>query len=146
VKATFYMPPNGRQEVREFTNVRAEDAEFFEKHGIKISMEPQGPNAIVYADTGKVTDGEPDELIEISGGRSCEDTLSALRKACEKRFAEEQGAAVPYDRYASDSVRPGIEKIREELRRNGIPEELIDGQAKLLWHDRQRAGLIGGAE
>lgn len=89
MKATFYMPPNGHREVREFTNVRAEDAEFFEKHGIKISMEAQGSNAIVYADTGKTTDGEPDELIQISQGRSCEDTLAALRKDCEERFADE---------------------------------------------------------
>lgn len=142
MQVTFFIPPNGRQEVREISNVRQEDAEFFEKHGVKISMEQQGLNVIVYADTGKVTDGEPDELIEICHGRSCEDTLSALRRACERRFSKEQGAAVPYDRYVADYRRPGIEKIREELRRNGIPEEAIDGQAKQLWEDRKRAGLI----
>lgn len=89
MKVTFFMPPNGHREVRELTSVRAEDAEFFEKHGVKISLEELAFNAVVYADTGKVTDGEPDELIEISRGRSCEDTLSALRKACEHRFAQE---------------------------------------------------------
>lgn len=123
MKATVFVPPNGEQQEITITKIRAEDREFFEKHGVKISMEELGGQNVVYADTGKVTDGEPDELIEISHGRSCEDTLYALRAACERRFVEE---------------------IREQLRRAGIQEELIDGQAKQLWHDRQRAGQLGG--
>lgn len=87
---TFFMPPNARRVVRDITNVFGEDAAFFNRHGIKISMEEltNGMNA-AYADTGKVTDGQPDELIEISKGRSCQDTLQALRMSCEKRFTEE---------------------------------------------------------
>lgn len=54
--------------------------------------------------------------------------------------------AVPREPYPTDSARPGLAEIREELRRNGIPEELIDGQAKQLWHDRERAGQLGGEE
>lgn len=51
-----------------------------------------------------------------------------------------------YTRELADRQRPGIEKIREELRRAGIQEELIDGQAKQLWQDRQRAGQLGGGQ
>lgn len=82
--------PSGVPATQTIRNVYEKDAEFFNKYNIKISMEPLslGGHA-VYADTGKVTDGEPDELIEISGTRSCQDTLQALRQACEKRFNEE---------------------------------------------------------
>lgn len=89
MKVTVFILPNGRQQEITITNIRSEDREFFEKHNVKISMEECVGEIVVYADTGKVTDGEPGELIEISQGRSCEDTLSALRKACEERFAEE---------------------------------------------------------
>lgn len=58
----------------------------------------------------------------------------------------EKNNAVPYNRNIADGHRPGIAEIREELRRAGIQEELIDGQAKQLWQDRQRAGQLGGAE
>lgn len=54
--------------------------------------------------------------------------------------------AVPCDPYPTDEYRPGLAEIREELRRAGIQEELIDGQAKQLWHDRQRAGQLGGGQ
>ncbi|MCP1404294.1 hypothetical protein [Achromobacter insolitus] len=84
MKVTFYKPPFGRTEELEITKVRPEDAEYFERNGIRISMEEVGGMFAIYADTGaKTPDGEPDELIELSRGRSCEDTLQALRAACE---------------------------------------------------------------
>lgn len=62
------------------TNVYPEDETFFEENKVRISMEELHNNIIVYADYGATTpDGEPDEAIAISGGRSCEDTLQALR-------------------------------------------------------------------
>lgn len=83
IDVTFYLRPDGRTEVHEITRVRAEDAEFFKTHGVAISMEDIGGEFAVYADVGMTTeDGEPDELIELSGTRSCEDTLSALRQQC----------------------------------------------------------------
>lgn len=89
ITVTFFIAPNGEREVREITKVYDADAAFFKRHGVKISMEDVGSSHVVYADTGKITDGEPDELIEIAGNRSCADTLKALRMACQKRFDEE---------------------------------------------------------
>lgn len=86
MKVTFFIPPNGHREVREITNVRPEDEKYFTEHNIKISMEElsTGQHA-VYADTGMLIDGEPTELLEISYGRSCKDTLAALRVRCEQQ-------------------------------------------------------------
>jgi c-di-GMP-binding flagellar brake protein YcgR len=84
---TCFIPPNGHQNVVEIPNVYPDDEAFFKKYGIKVSMEDLSLGGVaVYADTGKVTDREPDELMVISGQRSCHDTLKALRQECEKRF------------------------------------------------------------
>jgi hypothetical protein len=86
----MFFPPNGRKEVGAITKILPEDQAYFEKHDIKLSMEELGNNAVVYADTGHIVDGEPDELIEVSRGRTCEETLSALRKRCEARLGAAQ--------------------------------------------------------
>lgn len=88
MKVTIYKRPDGRTEVIDCRHVRAEDEAFFKQHGVAISMEDIGGAFAVYADIGKTDeDGDPDELIEISGSRNCEDTLSALRQQCEAAFA-----------------------------------------------------------
>ena len=80
---TIYKRPDGRTEVIDCRNVRAEDEQFFKQHNVAISMEDIGGQFAVYADIGRTSeDGEPDELIELSGTRSCEDTLGALRQQC----------------------------------------------------------------
>lgn len=85
MKATVFISPNGRTEVIEVTNVYPEDAAYFVENNIHISMEQLAGETIVYADIGQTDDeGEPVELIEFAGTRSCEDTLAALRKACEE--------------------------------------------------------------
>ena len=85
MNVTIYKRPDGRAEVIDCRNVRAEDEQFFKQHSVAISMEDIGDQFVVYADIGKTTeDGEPDELIELSGTRSCEDTLAALRKQCQE--------------------------------------------------------------
>ncbi len=92
MEVTIYKQPHGRTEKVDIKNVRPEDADYFERHSIRISMEDAGGQFVVYADDGtKDEDEEPDELIELSQGRSCEDTLSALRAQCEARAAA-QGA------------------------------------------------------
>lgn len=94
MKVTFFIPPDGRTDARQIVNVFSDDAAFFEANDIAISMEQLAGEHIVYADIGQVTeDGEPDELIEFAHGRSCQDTLHALRLACEAALAEEQGDA-----------------------------------------------------
>lgn len=86
MKVTLYRQPYGHTVDLDITNVLPEDAAFFEKNNIRISMEEVGGMFAVYADDGtKTEDGEPDELIELSQGRTCEETLHALRKQCEQR-------------------------------------------------------------
>ena|GEM_PF-1859648 len=86
MEVTIYKRPHGRTEVISITNVCPDDAAYFKQQRIRISIEDVGGMFAIYADTGiKNADGEPDELIEMSKGRSCEDTLSALRKLCESR-------------------------------------------------------------
>lgn len=85
---TLYKQPHGRTEEIDIRNVYPDDAEFFKTHDIKISMEDIGGMFAIYADTGaKTEDGEPDELIELSQGRSCEESLNALRQQCEQVIA-----------------------------------------------------------
>jgi hypothetical protein len=88
VKVTLYKQPHGRTEVIDITKVLPDDAAYFQRHRVSISMEDIGGMFAIYADIGKETeDGEPDELIELSQGRSCEETLSALRRQCEEELA-----------------------------------------------------------
>lgn len=88
---TIYKRPDGRTEIIDCRKVRAEDEQFFKQNNVRVSMEDIGGQFAVYADIGREVDGEPDELIELSGSRSCEDTLAALRQQCEA--ALQQGAA-----------------------------------------------------
>lgn len=85
---TLYMRPHGHTKVIDCANVRSEDEQFFKERGIKLSMEDLGTEFVVYADIGKTTeDGEPDELVELSAGRTCEDTLFSLRQQCEEALS-----------------------------------------------------------
>lgn len=87
----FYAKPDGRVRTLEIKSVYPEDREFFELHNIRVSMEDIGGMFAIYADIGKKTeDGYPDELMELSGQRSCEETLNALRMACEIEMKGDQ--------------------------------------------------------
>lgn len=77
----FYKRPYGRTEIAAITEIRTEDAEFFEVNNIRVSMEDLGGQYAIYADTGrKDEDGEPVELLVLSNGRSCVDCMNELRK------------------------------------------------------------------
>lgn len=94
MKMTLYMAPNGTKRIVEISNVLDEDREFFESHGVVISMEEipshNGTDFVVYADTGvENEDGDPEEYMEIAGGRSCEEVLHKLRLSCEEYFKQE---------------------------------------------------------
>ena len=85
MKVTVYKRPNGRTQEIDIKNVLPDDEAYFARNNINISMEDVGGMFAIYADIGKRSvDGEPIELIELSLGRSCEETLSALRKLCEE--------------------------------------------------------------
>lgn len=84
---TLYKQPDGRTQEVDIKNVLPDDEEYFTRNRIDISMEEVGGMFVVYADIGRRNeDGEPIELIELSQGRSCEETLSALRKLCEEEL------------------------------------------------------------
>ena len=84
---TLYKQPDGRTQEIDIKNVRPDDEAYFSRHDIDISMEDVGGMFAVYADIGQTDeDGEPVELIELSQGRSCEETLNALRKLCEEEL------------------------------------------------------------
>jgi hypothetical protein len=86
MQVTIYHRPNGRPEVLDIPNVHAEDAVWFKANNVKVSMEEDGgAGFIVYGDIGrKDEDGEPDEVLVLSGGLNCQDTLAKLRKECEE--------------------------------------------------------------
>jgi hypothetical protein len=87
MKVTFYKKPDGRTQEIDIKNVLPEDEEYFTRNRINISMEEVGGMFAIYADIGKTNaDGELIELIELSQGRSCEETLSALRELCEEEL------------------------------------------------------------
>ena len=88
MKATVFILPHGRSEVIDLKNIRPEDEAYFTERGIHISLEQLNGEMVVYADLGKPNkDGDPEELIEFSHGRNCQDTLSALRRLCEEHLA-----------------------------------------------------------
>lgn len=84
---TLYKQPDGRTQEIDIKNVLPDDEEYFTRNRIGISMEDVGGMFVIYADIGwRDEDGEPIELIELSQGRSCKETLSALRKQCEEEL------------------------------------------------------------
>jgi len=79
INATFFIKPNGKKVPSECKNVYPDDADYININNILVSMEELEPdNIAIYFDYGKVdVDGEPDELIELSFGRSCEETIKS---------------------------------------------------------------------
>lgn len=89
MKVTFYKKPNGAREVIDVTNVDHADESWFAEHNAKLSMEDIGGMHACYADVGvKDDEGEPDEAIELSRGRTCRETFHALRLQAEQLIAK----------------------------------------------------------
>lgn len=87
IKVTIYQRPDGRKLRTMITNVRHEDARYFRDNGVIISMEETDNEFIVYGDW---PGNRYDEVIILSGGRSCEDTLAELRQTIEEYKRNEQ--------------------------------------------------------
>lgn len=85
MEVTLYIRPNGRKEVTKITNILPEDEQWFAEHNVKISMEDIGVCFALYADIGRIVEGEPAELVYLTRpGDSCESAMSALRNMCEQ--------------------------------------------------------------
>lgn len=92
MKATLYKQPFGRTQEIDISEIDDSDAEWLEANGVKISLEEIGGVFVVYGDIGhKTEDGEPDEIVEISQGRTCRQVMAALRQACEKAKGDLNG-------------------------------------------------------
>lgn len=81
IEVTIYQRPDGRKLRTMITNVRHEDARYFRDNGVIISMEETDNEFIVYGDW---PGNRYDEVIILSGGLSCEDTLAELRQIIEE--------------------------------------------------------------
>jgi len=89
MKVTFYKLPNGRKEVIEMTKINQEDADWLTANNVGVSMEEIGDQVVVYGDIGKETEeGEPDEIIVLSGSMNCYQTMAALRKQCQEELSK----------------------------------------------------------
>lgn len=89
MNVTLYKKPNGAKEVVDVKNVYPEDEAWFVEHKVKLSMEDIGGMFACYADVGIEDEGEPVEAIELSRGRSAEDTFHALRLQAEDLMKSE---------------------------------------------------------
>lgn len=91
MKVLLYIPPNGQTREIEVHEIDAEDEAWFIERKALLSMEEIGGTFACYADVGlRTEDGELDEAIEISGTRSCRETLHALRLQCESLLSTNQ--------------------------------------------------------
>jgi hypothetical protein len=82
-----YYNQNGEQ-LLNITNIRTEDAQFFQDNGIKVSMEELNGEIIVYGCPYSDT-SEESEVIVFAGGNSCEYTMSELVSKCKEHFGVE---------------------------------------------------------
>lgn len=83
MKVTLYKRPDGRQEIIDVKNILPEDKKWFIENNAIISMEDLGDDFAVYADIGiKDEDGEPVEVLALASGRTCEQTMNAVRLQC----------------------------------------------------------------
>jgi len=114
LNVTIYYRPNERGQDTSISAVYPQDAEFFKSNNIKVSLEEIAPlNYAAYADMGSThNNGEPDEIVAISFGRSCEDTLKELREKCEDALEQVEK---PFMRYGDGIALNGeiIEKLQE---------------------------------
>ena len=90
MEVTIFMLPDGRKKVTSISNVYPDDASWFEENNVKVSIEEIGDQMAIYADIGKVYDGEPDEILILSGNMNCQDSLKKLRIECEKAMTENE--------------------------------------------------------
>jgi hypothetical protein len=79
-----YYNHNGKHLINA-TKVRAEDAEFFRRNNLRVSMEELSGSIIVYGCPYE-DESEESEVIVFSGEKSCEDTLAELASLCRETY------------------------------------------------------------
>jgi hypothetical protein len=79
IEAILYVKPLGLQKAITISDINQEDEDWFKNNNVLISMEEIEDNYVVYAQLDIEDDNGNWEAIEISNGRSCKDTMAALR-------------------------------------------------------------------
>lgn len=80
----YYARPNGRQKIITMTNIEEAEVAFF-KNDYTVSMEELTTgDVVIYARPSDLDD--EDEVLVMSRGRSCQETMKDLRELCEKTF------------------------------------------------------------
>lgn len=82
MKATAFIKPLGTKQTIEIEAIYPDDEAYFKAHGVAISLEEDymPGSFIYYADYGAVSeDGDPDEVIVLTDGKSSQDSLHELR-------------------------------------------------------------------
>lgn len=78
INAMIYHQPYGEKEIAEVTSIYPDDADFINQNNIDVSMEELEHDYVIYFDYGKRDEeGEPIEHVELSSGKSCEDTIKS---------------------------------------------------------------------
>ncbi len=83
---TIFHHPNARRVEINLTDIYHEDEAYFRDNGVTISLEDIGGMYALYAFCKGMED--EDELVVLSQGRSCKETLKELRKECENYFSK----------------------------------------------------------
>ena len=85
ITATLFVAPYGQKQALEIEDIDEADELWFVENNAKLSAEEVNGQYVVYADVGLThDDGEPNEAIEISRGRTCRETMHALRVMAER--------------------------------------------------------------
>lgn len=82
VSVYVYSPSCVNPNITKINNVKDQDAKYFNDNEINISMEYLGGDYIVYG----CKNDDDEEIIVLSKGRSCEDTLSELAKKLFEKY------------------------------------------------------------
>ena len=82
----FYARPNGRMREIEMSNIYQEDIDFFVRNDIAVSLEELTTGDIVAYACPRSDLSEESEVMVMDHGRSCEETMRALRFEYEREF------------------------------------------------------------
>jgi len=75
IQCINFKRPDGRKEEVTIRNIYPEDADYINKNNIKVSLEDLGTDYCVWFDDGKIIEDEPDEIIVLSQGKNCQETI-----------------------------------------------------------------------
>lgn len=82
----YYTRPNGHMRMIEMSNIYQEEIDFFTDNDIMVSLEELTTGAIVAYACPRDDESEESEVMVFDNGRSCQETMKALREECEKVF------------------------------------------------------------